>query len=151
AGNPFIPADVAARMQTLGLTEVTMGTQNQDLGSASTDAERTVNRFVLGLNGDFEALGAQWNWDMSYQKGIAKLHVIADKSMLMENYERALDAVSDPVTGEPICRSTLTDPGNGCVAYNPMGIGVNSQAAIDYIRGAGLRQFKREEIKQDAA
>jgi len=149
--NPFIPASVVERMQELGLTEFTIGTQNQDLGSASTDAERTVNRIVVGANGDFQALGSDWNWDVSYQKGIAKQHVIADKSMLMANYNRALDAIRDPVTGEPICRSTLTDPGDGCVAYNPMGIDVNSQAAIDYIRGAGLRQFKREKITQDSA
>lgn len=149
--NPFIPASVAARMQTLGLTEFKMGTQHQDLGVASTDAERTVNRFVVGAKGDFEAFGSDWNWDVAYQRGIAKLHVVADNSMLMANYNRAVDAVRHPVTGQIVCRSTLTDPGNGCVAYNPMGIDVNSQATLDYIRGAGLRQFKEEELTQDAA
>lgn len=149
--NPFIPASVAAQMQTLGLTNFRMGTQHQDLGSASTDAERTVARFVVGAKGDFQAFGSDWNWDVAYQRGIAKQHVVADNSMLMANFNLAVDAVRNPVTGEIVCRSTLANPGNGCVAYNPMGIGVNSQATLDYIRGAGLRQFKREEITQDAA
>lgn len=151
--NPFIPASVLARMQNLGITQFTMGTQSQDLGSASTDAERTVDRFVVGANGDFQALGSDWKWDMSYQRGIAKQHVVADKSMLMANYRLALDATTDPITGAPVCRSTLTDPGNGCVPYNPMGIGVNSQAVLDYIRGKtmGLSQYKKSDITQDAA
>jgi len=149
--NPFIPASVLTRMQNLGITEFKMGTQNQDLGSASTDAERTVDRFVVGANGDFQAFGSDWNWDVSYQRGIAKQHVVADNSMLMANYRLALDATTDPVTGKPVCRSTLTDPGNGCLPYNPMGIGVNSRDVLDYIYGQGLRQFKRSEITQDAA
>ncbi|WP_116812716.1 TonB-dependent receptor plug domain-containing protein [Steroidobacter cummioxidans] len=151
ADNPFIPASVQTQMQTLGLTEFEMGTQHQDLGSASTDAERAVSRYVVGAKGDFELFGTDWNWDVSYQKGIAKLDVVADNSMLMANFNRAVDAVRHPVTGEIVCRSSIADPGNGCVAYNPMGIGVNSQATLDYIRGAGLRQYKNEEIKQDAA
>lgn len=149
--NPFIPASVAAQVQSLGLANFRIGTQNQDLGSASTDADRTVDRYVVGAKGDFQAFGSGWNWDVAYQKGIAKQHVIADKSMLTANFNRAVDAVRSPVTGQIVCRSTLTNPGDGCVAYNPMGIDVNSQAALDYIRGAGLRQFKREKITQDAA
>ena len=37
--------------------------------------------------------------------------------------------------GAIVCRSTLTNPTNGCVPYNVFGIGVNSAAAINYIKG----------------
>src|SRR6185437_5093952 len=35
--------------------------------------------------------------------------------------------------GSIACASTLTNPTNGCVPYNPFGTGVVSQAAINYI------------------
>jgi iron complex outermembrane receptor protein len=49
-------------------------------------------------------------------------------------YALAVDAVRAP-NGQIVCRSTLTDPGNGCVPYNLFGIGVNTAAAVEYIQG----------------
>lgn len=151
AENPFIPQSVADQMQALGIPQFSLGTQNPDLGIVSTDADRTVSRFVVGFKGQFDALGSNWDWDVAYQRGISKQKVIADHAQYEANLERALDAVRHPVTGEIVCRSTIADPGNGCAPYNPMGIGVNTQAAIDYIEGAGIRAFKDEELTQDAA
>lgn len=151
ADNPFIPASVAARMQTLGVTEFNLGTQHPDLGIIGTDGDHTVNRFVVGAKGFFEAFGSDWDWDVYYQKGISKHLEIANNAHYMANVDRALDAVTHPTTGEIVCRSTLTDPTNGCVPYNPMGIGVNSQAVVDYIEGAGIRAFRDIELTQDAA
>jgi iron complex outermembrane receptor protein len=151
AGNPFIPQSVASQMTALGITQFKLGTQNPDLGIVSTDADRTVSRFVAGFKGQFAALGSDWNWDVAYQRGISKQKVIGDHAQYTANLNRALDAVRHPVTGETVCRSTLTDPTNGCSPYNPMGIGVNSQATVDYIEGAGIRAFKDEKLTQDAA
>lgn len=149
--NPFIPASVLSQMQSQGITQFDLGTQNPDLGVVATDADRTVNRYVVGLKGDFDMFGSPWNWDIAYQRGESKQKVIADHAQYEDNLSRALDAVRDPNTNEIVCRSTLTDPGNGCSPYNPMGLGVNTQAAVDYIEGAGIRAFKKEKLTQDAA
>jgi len=34
-----------------------------------------------------------------------------------------------------VCRSTLTNPNNGCLPWNPLGTGVNNQAALNYVTG----------------
>jgi outer membrane receptor protein involved in Fe transport len=151
AGNPFIPASVASQMSSLGITSFKMGTQNPDLGILATDADRTVNRYVAGFKGDFDMFGSSWNWDVGYTKGISKQDIIARNSERKTNLNLALDAVTDPATGKPACASTLINPTNGCVPYNPMGLGVNSQAAIDYVNGNGLYPFKNEELQQDQA
>ncbi|WP_197493237.1 TonB-dependent receptor plug domain-containing protein [Woeseia oceani] len=149
--NPFIPASVATEMAAQGITEFRLGTQHPDLGIIGTDGEHEVNRLVLGANGLFDAFGSNWSWDAYYTKGVSKHTEIADHAHYMPNVALALDAVRDPVTNEIVCRSTLTDPTNGCAPYNPMGIGVNTQAAVDFIEGAGVRAFRKQEITQDAA
>ena len=44
------------------------------------------------------------------------------------------------MTDEIVCRSTLSDPGNGCVPFNVFGTGVNTAAAVDYITGVDWRK-----------
>ncbi len=59
----------------------------------------------------------------------------------------ATDAVRNPA-GQIVCRSTLTNPGNGCVPLNRFGVGVASQEALDYVLGTPLRT---QEFQQDVA
>ena len=47
---------------------------------------------------------------------------------------QAIDAVRAP-NGSIVCRSTLTNPTDGCVPYNVFGTGVNSAAQIAYVTG----------------
>jgi len=42
-------------------------------------------------------------------------------------------------SGSIVCRSTLTNPNDGCVPYNAFGTGVNSQAQINYVIGDPFR------------
>ena len=60
----------------------------------------------------------------------------------------ATDAVVDPDTGNIVCRSTLTDPTNGCVPLNRMGVGVASEEALAYVLGQPRR---KQEFIQDVA
>ncbi len=149
--NPFIPDSVAAAMDANGITQFHVGNMHPDLGIATGDNDRKLTRYVVGANGSFELRGTSWTWDAYYQKGISDTTNRAPHMVAYPNFDLAVDAVRHPDTGEIVCRSTLTDPGNGCVPYNPMGIGVNSQAAADYVEGAGLVMWRRQEIKQDVA
>ena len=36
-------------------------------------------------------------------------------------------------SGDIVCRSTLTDAGNGCVPLNRFGVGVGSEEGIDFV------------------
>lgn len=131
--NAFIPASIAARMSALGLTSITLGTWNEDLGGKIVQSERTSWRPMIGAIGSFDAFGSKWSWDAYAQRGENKSYVSADLS-INANYDAAVDSVRN-ANGAIVCRSTLTNPNNGCVPYNVFGTGVNSSAAIDYITG----------------
>lgn len=132
--NAYLPASVGAAMDSLGMTSLTVGSLNADLPVLSADNERKIERYSVGANGRFSALGSLWRWDAYAVKGIGSVHQSAVTS-ITANYRRAIDAVVDPTSGAIVCRSTLTDPTNGCSPYNILGTGVASQTAVDYVVG----------------
>ena len=54
-------------------------------------------------------------------------------------------AVINPATGGIVCRSTLTDPTNGCMPLNLFGVGSASQQAINYITGTSVRDWRQSQ------
>ena len=122
-------------MTALGLTSFAIGSMHYDLPSFGADSDRTVNRYVVGATGKFDALGSGWAWDTYFQNGKNRNSVNAYDVASRSKYTLAIDAVRD-TNGRIVCRSTLTNPTNGCVPYNPLGIGVNTDAALTYLVGA---------------
>lgn len=135
SGNPFIPSSVQQQMTDLGLGSFRLGSMNYDMPYVAVDTMRAANRFVLGAEGRLDALHTQWSWNAYAQLGETSSKYDTRNVENTFNYALALDAVRDPVTGAIVCRSTLTDPTNGCVPWNPMGTQVNSAAAKDYLLG----------------
>lgn len=146
ASNAFLPASVAERVSDLGLTSLTMGMMNADMGRNGLNNARDTKRGVVGVNGAFNLFGSNWKWDAYYQIGESENEDRVRNSRNTANYTLAVDSVINPATGAIVCRSTLTDPTNGCVPYNPFGIGVNSRSALDYVMGTAMRDqtFKQE-------
>jgi outer membrane receptor protein involved in Fe transport len=144
--NAFLPETVREDMRRLELERLTVGSTNEDLGTIHGRSERAVTRFVAGINGKFVALGSGWRWDAYAQRGASDVSNDV-RSAIVANYREALDAVRDP-SGAIVCRSTLTDPSNGCVPYNVLGYGVNSQAAVNYVLGTAQLD---QELVQDVA
>lgn len=142
--NAFIPASVATRVAALGLTSFNLGTLNQDLGPAPITTKRNSWRGVVGASGDFEALGSAWSWDAYGQRGKTDSY-LGSQQIVTANYTRAIDAVRGP-NGSIVCRSSLTDPTNGCVPYNIFGVGVASEAARNYVLGTAVL---KTELTQD--
>jgi iron complex outermembrane receptor protein len=148
ADNAFIPASVKSALDANGISSFHLGTMHPDLGIAVATNTREVYRFVTGADGKF---ADGWKWDAYYQLGIAKLDNLAKNMWSNDNLDLAYDAVVNPANGAIVCRSTLTNPGNGCQPYNPMGIGVNSQAAIDYVQGNGQQMWRTQQLDQNVA
>jgi outer membrane receptor protein involved in Fe transport len=152
SGNPFIPASVQAQMTALKLTSITIGSTNGDVPRFHSNNTRTLRRGAVGAEGKFDAFGTDWKWDFYYQlsaEGLAERSDNVGNFVAGTNIGRlnlAEDAVRGP-NGQIMCRSTLTSPNNGCVPYNPMGIGVNTQAAINYAFGTS---FRHDSLRQDA-
>ena len=137
ADNAFIPDVVRARMTTLGVTTLTLGSYNFDAPSTNSDNQRMLNRNVVGANGNFDAFGKNWTWDAYFQNGYSRDSINVRGVWLTNRRALAIDAVRDP-NGRIICRSTLTNPTNGCVPWNLFGEGVNSDAALAYLRGGKI-------------
>ncbi len=135
ADNAFIPTDVRARMTALGLTQFTLGSMNYDLPLVAVSNDRRVNRYVIGASGKFDALETGWTWDAYFQNGVARSSVNAFGVASRSRFTLAVDSVRHPTTGLIVCRSTIANPGNGCLPWNEMGIGVNNDAARNYLTG----------------
>ncbi len=132
--NAYIPASVAAVIAANGITQFTMGSYLEDLGIAGNNSDRFTNRYVVGFDGDFDAFDTNWKWNAYYQKGQSRTSARIESSLRNDRFTTSVDAVRGP-SGAIVCRSTLTNPTNGCVPYNLFGQGVNSQTAINYLSG----------------
>ena len=134
--NPFIPASVAAQMDANGITALQMGSWLQGGPEIKADNSRHLRRYVGGLEGDFEAMDTDWSWDAFYSRSVTHNATRSPDNILNGKFVEATDAVLD-ANGAVVCRSSLTNPGNGCVPYNVFGIGVNGQSAYDYVSASG--------------
>jgi outer membrane receptor protein involved in Fe transport len=156
-------------MDTLGIATLTMGTTNlnnipmgsnytlagasRSLGIPTAFLERTLKRGVLTLEGD---LGGTWSWNAYYQRGEVIFYQETTNNHINANYNLAVDAVAAPAgnalgvaAGTPVCRSTLTNPTNGCSPLNIFGYGVASQAAIDYINVKPGQNYQHQKLTQE--
>lgn len=142
--NPFLASAIGQRMDELGLTSLNIGSFNADLGGIQADTRRSQYRYLIGLQGDMDAFGTNWHWDVSANRNISKIFN-GSNATITARYRAGIDAVRD-ANGVIVCRSTLTNPGNGCVPYNILGTGTVSQAAKDYVLG---HNWLRGQLTQD--
>ncbi len=102
---------------------------------SGTDNIRATERYVLGGDGKFDLFGKNVKWDAYYQKSITSTHEELTPTYNTARLTLATDAVLNPATGNIVCRSTLTAPTNGCIPLDRFGVGVASQAALNYVLG----------------
>ncbi|EGX99488.1 FumJ [Nitrospirillum viridazoti Y2] len=141
--NAYLPANIKAQMAPGD--SFTMGRWNSDLGIYQKQIETEVYRAVAGLRG---RLGQDWSWDAYYQHGTTNGDFTGGHGVITANLYNAVDAVVNPANGQVVCRSSLTNPNNGCVPINLFGAGSPSAAARQYISGSA---FANQTINQDVA
>ena len=129
--NAFLPDAVAEIMDANNLTSFTMGRTNRDTGFLTTWGETRVRRFAAGLNG---SMGGSWKWDMYGQYSRNTSRQVDGNNRLAQNWLNAIDSVIGP-NGTPICRSTLTNPGNGCAPVNLFGPNTVTSDVMAYAFG----------------
>lgn len=128
--NAYLPASLRAQMLATGVTSLTMTRWDLEDGITRTDNRNYTARGVGGFNaklGDWK-LDGYVEWGQNYN---ANLIYNTNK---IGNFALATDAVTNGA-GQVVCRSTLTNPGNGCVPFNPFGVGAPSAAAEAYVNG----------------
>lgn len=111
--NPFIPAalralvdaEIAADPSIADTAQIALSRDHIDIFDPKAENERRTYRAVIGTRGELD-LG--WNYELSFNYGRTE----QDSTFavrLEDRFFAAIDAVTDPVTGEAVCRSTL-DP-----------------------------------------
>ncbi len=125
--NGFGPTDTA---------DLFIGRRNVEGGPRQQNFENTTFRIVAGFRGD---LNDNWSYDIYGQYGRVDDFQSSDNDLVQSNLELALDVVTDPTTGNPVCRSVLEGTNASCVPYNIFTPGGVTQEALDFIIAPGLR------------
>jgi len=141
--NAFLPANVRTQMTTLGLQTISVGRYSEDFGGSVVRRINDTYRGVIGLQGD---IGGDWYLDVYGEYGTNQAVFEIERNVIRANLPLAVDAVDQGLAtggvadGNIVCRSTLTNPGNGCVPLNIFGPFARrpnfiTSPALDYIFG----------------
>ncbi|MDE2082341.1 MAG: TonB-dependent receptor [Burkholderiales bacterium] len=137
--NPLIPAPLQS---ALGITPgsstavpVYIGRRNVEGGGRQDDLRHTSFRSVVGIKGDI----GPWSYDLSAQAGkvIYQEEYLNDFSVVKA--QRALNVVTSPTTGQPVCQSVVDGTDPNCVPYNIWSPGQASSAAVNYLSTPGFK------------
>ena len=141
ANNPFVVSTLGPQ-RLAGVQSITIGTGFQDLPPRLGDNDRNTQRYLLGADGDFTALGTKFHWDVDAQFGVTHTRTMLENIENIAKFGMATNAVAAPAgnalgvpAGQAVCASSLTNPTNGCVPLNPLGTGVTAPAAAKYVLG----------------
>ena len=146
--NAYIPESLRPTLQAAGPTFL-MGTLNADMGPWRPQFDRRTLRELVGAEGNFGALDTDWKWDAHFGFGEAWGTSRGKNYHAFPRFADSVDAVRAP-NGSIVCRSTLTNPNNGCIPYNVFGIGVNSPQAIGQQAGNG-DPYTHQKLEQTSA
>jgi len=147
--NAYLPASVRQIMIQEGRGGPTTGVpffryaSKLDHARARGEQDNDLNSMTVGTKGNVGDVRI----NAYYQYGRSKSVYTAIDFPRLDRLYRSLDAVRNGA-GQIVCRSTLTNPGNGCVPINLFGVNSASQAARAYVSGSA---FANQTIKQDVA
>jgi iron complex outermembrane receptor protein len=160
--NPFLPVVTQQAMDQAGVTSFQMARLFYDMinkpGTHIGEAgyNRRQDRILAALEGRFLDSG---RWRAYYQRGHSDVWYTRDNNIILDRFNRAIDVIANPAAGgvagvaagAAICRSTLTNPTNGCVPMNVFGEGSLGAASVAWVTGAaeGLRTRQDIDFKQD--
>jgi len=112
-----------------------VASRNHDASPIQNELGHTSFREVLGLKGQ----AGNVDYDLYVQEARVKYHEQWKNDFSRTRFQRALDVVTDPATGAPVCRSALTGADPSCVPYNAWS-GTASPAAVAYLQVSPLQQ-----------
>jgi len=118
--NAFLPQAVRDLMTADNLQTITIGRVSNDTGKIKLHRDDAVYEAVGGATVHFGG----WTADAYAQYGRNNYDLAFGPNNRKQNeFLQAVDAVVDPRSGDIICRSTLTNPTNGCIPVNVFGDG----------------------------
>lgn len=145
--NPFLPGSISQAMQDEGFQSVGFGIFTPNTTGNPFDGAELVAKNRYGqLTGGFthsmpdSFLAGGWELDGYVQYAQNKQETVVPAGIRTDRLFLAMDAVSDPTTGQPVCRVTLFNPGifDKCVPINLFGgTPAVTPAAANYVTDNG--------------
>ncbi len=130
--NAFLAPDIGARLRVAGEAGFTMGRFNSDFPFPRIDFERVTTQGTIAIDA---TMAPNWRLSGYYSHGEYRNDIDTPGFVIGAHFNQAVDAVRDPVTGQPVCRIKLTDPSSACVPINLFGEGSPSAQALAYVTG----------------
>ena len=127
--NPFLPEFIRPIAEQTGGVGLTVDPLHFDSSSVTS---RDTWRIVAGLEGEFEN---GWTYEASVNYGRFDRERTLGGAMIVDRLFAALDAVTDPATGQPACRADV-DP-TAPALNTPFGIPSWSEGYFSYTPGSG--------------
>jgi iron complex outermembrane receptor protein len=127
--NPFVPDAIfnaATDTDGDGLKDIFFDRRLADFGPRTSSASRDLFRVAGGLNGKF--WNDRWSYEVYGIYGQSKEHQTGSGQFNSTNFTQALNAYTDPATGQAVCADP-TARAAGCVPANIYGIGALAPAA----------------------
>ncbi len=140
--NPYLPDTIKTQMATANQASIRVGRVGLDWGQAEGGNSSDDARFALG----FKSQIGDWILDGYADFGRTQFDQYTNRNLNRARTYEAADVVRHPTSGQIICRSTLTNPQNGCSPLNLFGEGSSSPAALDYILGTAFTTGWSEQI-----
>ncbi len=153
-GNPFLPQNIQNIMAPASATNPTgrniASIQFARIGSPEdiafdpyTEQQTKTLSLTTGFDYTVGSSGFFDNWMIKgyFQYGNTKMKAIQRGGIRLDRIYLAMDAVTDPLTGQPACNVTVTTRGTAnpiyqdCVPINLFGSGNASAEAIDWVTG----------------
>ncbi|WP_242096418.1 TonB-dependent receptor [Sphingomonas sp. CROZ-RG-20F-R02-07] len=129
--NPFVPAAIRSAALAAGQSSVSVTRDNIDYGRHGESDLRQTYRGVIDASG---RISPHATYDVYYEYGRTDVAITKLNDQLADRYAAALDVVTNPATGQPVCRSNLAGANPACVPVSLFGPGPISQAALGYFQ-----------------
>ncbi|HEY7640354.1 MAG TPA: TonB-dependent receptor [Steroidobacteraceae bacterium] len=136
------PDPDAATAGNQAIVPLLIARRNVEGGGRQSRFDNSSFRALAGVRGH---ISDNWDYDASVQYSAVVADQSADNFFHKTRLTRSLDVVTDPATGNPVCRSVLDGTDSSCVPYNPFKIGGVTQEALNYLQVPGLQQGKIEQ------
>jgi iron complex outermembrane receptor protein len=107
-----------------------IGRRNVEGGGRVATFASNAFREVVGVKGDIDSA---WSYDVYAQRGTVDTELGQDNYFSASNVANALNVVTSPTTGQPVCQSVISGTDTRCVPWNiwvPNGV---TSAATNYL------------------
>lgn len=136
SGNAFLPANVQAALDAAGGASFNiLRISDRDAGYPGTEVRSRVRNETVTLGFDGRLFGAV-DWNVAYTHSRSSQRVVNGNNPNSMKFAAALDAVTDPSTGNVVCQVSLTQYASlypGCEPINLFGPTAASRSAVEYI------------------